>query len=84
MAAGIDPCGACRIRDFIDAGVHSLKIVGRNHSKSNKISDVKFLKAAIETAEDKSLDNKTYIKTVKRLYNKHYKVACNDYCYYPL
>ena len=82
VLSGIDPCGAGRYEELAEAGIRSLKIIGRSNPRSKKIRDVKFLKA-VEGAYEQGLRGKDLQRRVQELYRKIYGTACLNLCYYP-
>lgn len=83
LMSGIDTCGACRIKEFKDAGVCGVKIVGRNYSTSKKKADVSFLKAVIDSCGKYGDDAGAFRKFVRARYRKVYGADCRELCYYP-
>lgn len=82
LMSGIDPCGACRIKEFNDIGIHSLKIVGRNYSKTKKVKDVLFISDIIKKLND-NLNNDDFKRYIKKQYEYYYGLNCKKLCYYP-
>jgi len=82
LMSGVDPCGACRIKEFNDIGIHSLKIVGRNYSKNKKVKDVLFIGDIIKKLDD-NLNDDDFKRYVKKQYKYYYGLNCKKLCYYP-
>ncbi|MDD5021381.1 MAG: U32 family peptidase [Endomicrobiaceae bacterium] len=82
LMSGVDPCGACRIKEFNDIGIHSLKIVGRNYSKNKKVKDVLFISDIIKKL-DYNLNDADFKQYVKKQYKYYYGLNCKKLCYYP-
>ncbi len=83
LISGIDPCGACRVAEFIAMGVYGVKVVGRNYSTGKKINDVRFLRTVISFAERNSVSPEAFRKYVLDAYRMHYAANCGGFCYYP-
>lgn len=83
LFSGIDTCGACRLSEFQDIGICSVKIVGRNYSTEKKVKDVKFLKTILSCLENRSLDKQKFKEHVRSTFRRIYKLDCGKLCYYP-
>lgn len=82
VLSGIDPCGAGRYEELFQAGICSLKIIGRSNPRSKKVRDVKFLKS-VETAYARGRRGTDLKQRIKELYHKNYGTGCRSLCYYP-
>lgn len=82
LMSGVDPCGACRIKEFDDIGIHSLKIVGRNYSKNKKVKDVLFITDILKKL-DENLNDIDFKQYVTKQYEHYYGLNCKKLCYYP-
>ena len=82
VLSGFDPCGAGRYEDLAEAGISSLKIIGRSNPLSKKISDVKLLDR-VRRVYNQGERGEGLRRSVKELYRKQYKVDCRNLCYYP-
>jgi len=75
-------CGACSLFDLNNAGINSLKIVGRVSFK-DKAKDVRFIRYCLEELE-KAGSRQEFIAKAKEIYFRIYKKNCDKrYCYYP-
>lgn len=83
LFSGIDTCGVCRLSEFRDIGIGSIKIVGRNYSTEKKVKDVQFLKTILSCLENRSLDKQKFQEYVRSTFRRIYKVNCRRLCYYP-
>lgn len=78
------PCGACALYEFSQIGLHGVKIVGRQNSKSKKVKDVKFLRTLINFLSVKNPNKEEFRKFSRSLYQETYKWPCLVFkCYYP-
>lgn len=78
------PCGACALYELSRAGVHGVKIVGRENSRSKKIKDVAFINTVRTMLAEKDLSRETFRKRVRSLYQETYRWPCLVFkCYYP-
>lgn len=81
--SGLDPCGACDLPDIIDAGICSIKIVGRENPTYKKIMDVKFLSGMVDLWKKGGISREEFREEAKNRYRKIYGVPCREWCYYP-
>ncbi|MDP8234629.1 MAG: U32 family peptidase [Candidatus Saelkia tenebricola] len=79
LDTGIDPCRVCEVFELIKSGIEVFKIVGRNYQTVKKVKDIKFLKAAIELAQDSTYEG--YETTVRELFKEIYNYPCAEICY---
>lgn len=78
------PCGVCALYEFSQIGLHGVKIVGRQNSKSKKIKDVTFLRTLINFLSEKNPHKEEFRKYARRLYQDTYHWPCLIFkCYYP-
>jgi U32 family peptidase len=81
--AGVD-CGACGIFDFVQAGVHSLKIVERALPTRSKVRCTQFVRQAVELAQARNAGRDEFIKAARAAYTQLTGSKCTGYeCYYP-
>lgn len=81
--SGFDTCGACAIPDLMEAGVKSVKIVGRGNPLHKKLQDVRFLRTCREQWTANRPSREAYESFCRNLYRKTYGYACDRWCYYP-
>ena len=75
-------CGICAIYDFINNGVHGVKIAGRDLTLQKKIKDIELVQEAIDLAQH-SKSKKEYQEKAIRLFEKYKGYSCRkNYCYY--
>ena len=78
------PCGACALYEFSQIGLHGVKIVGRQNSKSKKVKDIRFIHTLINFLSEKNSSKEEFRKYARRLYQETYKWPCLVFkCYYP-
>jgi len=78
------PCGACALYEFSQMGLHGVKIVGRQNTKSKKVKDVTFLRTLIDFLSEKNPSKEEFRNFSRRLYQETYKWPCLVFkCYYP-
>ena len=83
LFSGFDTCGACALLEMREAGVESLKIVGRSNPFGKKVKDVRFLKACIDFLEGKSPSKEEFVAFTKKKYEKVFGFSCDSWCYFP-
>ena len=83
MFTGFDTCGTCAMWDLVKAGVHSIKIVGRNNPLHKKVQDVRFLKTCVLHLQNDSPTRADFAEYVRKLYKKIYGFDCGAWCYFP-
>ncbi|MBN2053547.1 U32 family peptidase [bacterium] len=84
LLTGIDTCGACRIGDMAAAGIHSIKIVGRENLTPKKVQDTRFLdQARSYFAVQPAGDHRRHEPEIRRIYKDVYGFDCGRRCYYP-
>ena len=80
-------CGACALYDLKNAGVMSLKIVGRQYSPEKRLADTKFIRSALHMlGRNTRISKENFARRVRALYRKtyDYKSPCRgNNCYYP-
>jgi collagenase-like PrtC family protease len=81
--SGLDPCGACAVPDLYDAGIKSLKIVGRENPTSKKIKDVRYLKRLVDLWSAGGITKDGFRGEAVRLYGEIFGAPCREWCYYP-
>jgi len=78
------PCGACALYELSRAGIHGVKIVGRENSRSKKLKDVTFIQSVRTMLAAKDVSRETFRKRVRSLYQETYQWPCLVFkCYYP-
>jgi len=78
------PCGACALYEFSTMGLHGVKIVGRENTKSKKIKDITFLRTLLDFLSEKNPGREDFRKYSRSLYQETYKWPCLIFkCYYP-
>lgn len=78
------PCGACALYEFSQIGLHGVKIVGRQNSKSKKVKDIRFIHTLINFLSEKNSSKEEFRRYARRLYQETYKWPCLVFkCYYP-
>ncbi len=78
------PCGACALYEFSQLGLHGVKIVGRQNSKSKKVKDIRFIHTLINFLSEKNSSKEEFRRYARRLYQETYKWPCLVFkCYYP-
>lgn len=82
--SGLDPCGVCALPDLEEAGIISVKIVGRENPTFKKLTDVRFLKKMIDLWENNDISRKEYEQEAKKTYREIFKTPCTNWCYYPV
>jgi collagenase-like PrtC family protease len=83
MFTGFDTCGVCGLWDLVQAGVHSVKIVGRNNPVHKKVQDVRFLKSCLRFLNEAAPSRNDYEAYARRLYRKIFGFDCGEWCYFP-
>jgi putative protease len=83
LYSGLDPCGACALPAMKEAGIVSLKIVGRENPTYKKIRDVKFLNSMIKILNALNLSADEYKKEARKQYREIYGADCREWCYFP-
>lgn len=83
LYSGLDPCGVCDIPELMEAGIISIKIVGRENPTYKKVMDVKFLKKMVDLWNKGGISMKEYVTEAKKTYKEVFGVSCKDWCYYP-
>ncbi|MCE1246950.1 MAG: U32 family peptidase [Firmicutes bacterium] len=83
LYSGLDPCGACALPAMKEAGIVSLKIVGRENPTYKKIRDVKYLNTMINILNNEKLSSEEYKKEAKKHYREVYGADCKEWCYFP-
>ncbi|MCD4782930.1 MAG: U32 family peptidase [Candidatus Eremiobacteraeota bacterium] len=81
--SGLDPCGVCAIPDLVEAGLVSIKIVGRENPTYKKVMDVKFLRRMLDLWEKNDMSRTEYKQEAKKAYKEVYDAPCQEWCYYP-
>lgn len=77
------PCGACALSELKQAGVKSVKIVGRGNPAVRKKKDVCFIKRLISMLES-GVTGREFRDNAAGLYQDIYSRQCRGYmCYYP-
>lgn len=74
-------CGVCALQQLEQAGIDSLKIVGREYITEKKVKDVEFLYRVIKLVKKYS-DNIKLKDFIRSEYEKKYSRKCNSRCYY--
>ena len=78
------PCGACALYELSRAGIHGVKIVGRENSRSKKLKDVTFIRSVRTMLAEQDVSRETFRKRVRSLYQETYQWPCLVFkCYYP-
>lgn len=78
------PCGACALYEFNQAGLHGVKIVGRQNTTNKKIKDLTFLKALLDFLSTDNPGRESFRKFSRTLYQETYRWPCLVFkCYYP-
>ena len=76
-------CGLCALKGLRDAGVYSLKIVGRGGPLAMKAGSVRAVKDALSLVEG-GASEKELVEFSRRKYRETFGVECNPYvCYFP-
>ncbi len=75
-------CAGCALYDFEEAGIASVKIVGRENPTGKKIQDVKYLNALKNRLGEKP-GRKEFEEFAKKTYKGTYGRDCREVCYYP-
>lgn len=70
-------CGICFIKKFQNAGIDSLKIVGRDHTTKRKVDDVKLVQNAIKAVKKEDFENEC-----RTLFEKRFGRKCYNNCHY--
>ena len=83
LISGIDTCGACALYDLDAAGITGVKIVGRSNTTVKKITDVTFLRKAIDHLEKIRPPREKFKPWVRKLFKDIYGVDCRQGCYWP-
>jgi len=83
LYSGLDPCGACDMPQLIDAGIISVKIVGRENPTYKKIMDVKYLKRMLDLWDKNDISRKEYRQEAVKIYREIFGAPCKEWCYYP-
>jgi hypothetical protein len=84
MKKHIEGCGACAIYDFKKIGITNLKVLDRNLPTEEKIKATAFIKKSLGLLRNNDISKVEYINKCKDLFNKTFKIKCNQYdCYYP-
>lgn len=83
LYTGLDPCGACDLPRLAQAGIISIKIVGRENPTYKKIMDVTFLKRMTDLLKQGNISRREYGQEAKKAYHEIFGVSCRDWCYYP-
>ena len=83
LYSGLDPCGVCDIPELIDAGIMSIKIVGRENPTYKKLMDVKFIKQMVDLWKNNDISKQEYRREAMKAYKKVFGVSCKQWCYYP-
>lgn len=82
--SGLDPCGGCAIPALEEAGIKSLKIVGRENPTYKKIMDVKFLRRMLDFwTNSKHCSQEDYRAEAMKAYKEIFGAPCRQWCYYP-
>lgn len=77
----LGPCGLCALPRLKDAGVDSLKIVGREGAPYRKIASLQMVKAVIDTMAKQKEETKI-IETCKKIRNQPQFCESGLMCYY--
>lgn len=78
------PCGACALYELSRAGIHGVKIVGRENSRSKKLKDVAFMQSVRTMLAEQELSREAFRKRTRSLYQQTYQWPCLVFkCYYP-
>jgi len=78
------PCGACALFEFEEIGLHGVKIVGRENTKTKKIKDVTFLRTVLTFLRKEKPPREEFRKFTRALYQETYQWPCLVFkCYYP-
>jgi collagenase-like PrtC family protease len=81
LLTGIDTCGACRLRELMEGGLTSVKIVGRENLTKKKIKDVRFLREVMDYLKSGREDGEE--ERIMEIYKEIYGFPCERRCYYP-
>lgn len=83
LLSGIDVCGACSLYDLQAAGIIGVKIVGRSNTTIKKVTDVTFLRKAIDHLEGERLSRADFKTWARSWFKEVYGVDCREGCYWP-
>ncbi|MBD3164008.1 hypothetical protein GF323_02320 [Candidatus Woesearchaeota archaeon] len=72
-------CGLCFIKQFHDAGIDSIKIVGRSNPTERKKTDIEMIKKAMSNVH---LSQPDYIDFCRQLFREYFFHNCKNNCYY--
>lgn len=80
----IQGCGVCAIHDFKEIGIASLKVLDRNLRTKEKVKATELVRKSLDLLGEGNISKADYIDKCKDLFQKTFKVKCNQYdCYYP-
>ena len=76
-------CGVCALGILRESGVSVIKVQGRNYPTAKKLSDVRFLRSALDALEDMG-GGDAFHEQCRSLYSDIYDRSCTPAeCYWP-
>jgi collagenase-like PrtC family protease len=84
LTASVHSCGVCSVRELAQRGVAAVKIAGRELPLERKVSDVRFLRRAVDALEgmEQRRGARTFETRVRALYREIYGEDCRRDCMY--
>jgi len=80
--SGRKVCAACYLPYFLEWGINTAKIAGRDFPTEMKIKDIQFIKNLLEYIKNRKVKKEEYFCFTRALFKKIYGFECGGFCYY--